>query len=62
MYLLLQRGAAIRVTSLLYLAPPGAALLAWMLFGEPIGVVVWLGMGMSARAVFQGVRGGRTKG
>ena len=61
MYLLLHRGAATRVTSLLYLVPPGAALLAWMLFGEPIGLVVWLGMGMSALGVFWVVRGGRAR-
>lgn len=37
LYLLIQRGAATRVTSLLYLVPPCTAALAWLLFGEEIG-------------------------
>ena len=61
MFVLLQRGAATRVASLLYLVPPGAALLAWMLFDEPIGGVVWLGMAISALGVFWVLRGGRTQ-
>jgi drug/metabolite transporter (DMT)-like permease len=36
LYLLIQRGAATQVTSLLYLVPPCTALLAWALFGESI--------------------------
>ncbi|HET7867513.1 MAG TPA: DMT family transporter [Burkholderiaceae bacterium] len=36
LYLLIQRGAATRVTSLLYLVPPCTALLAWALFGEAL--------------------------
>ena len=51
LYLLLQRGAATRVASLMYLTPPCAALLAWALFGEPVGWVAWLGMGLSAWGV-----------
>ncbi|MEN9539133.1 MAG: hypothetical protein RLZZ126_1368, partial [Pseudomonadota bacterium] len=38
MYMLIQRGALERVTSLLYLVPPTTALMAWVLFGEPITV------------------------
>lgn len=38
LYLLIQRGAATRVTSLLYLVPPCTALLAWALFGEALTV------------------------
>jgi drug/metabolite transporter (DMT)-like permease len=56
LYLLLQRGAATRVTSLMYLTPPCAALLAWLLFGEPVGALAWLGMGLSALGVFWVVR------
>jgi len=52
LYLMLQKGAATRVSSLMYLVPPCAALLAWLLFGEPVGSVVWLGMGLSALGVF----------
>ncbi|BDB30356.1 MULTISPECIES: DMT family transporter [Cupriavidus] len=36
LYLLIQRGAATSVTSLFYLVPPTTAVMAWMLFGEPI--------------------------
>ena len=36
LYLLIQRGAAASVTSLMYLVPPATALLAWLLFDEPI--------------------------
>ena len=39
LYLLIQRGAATAVTSLLYLVPPCTALMAWLLFGEPIAVL-----------------------
>lgn len=56
LYLMLQKGAATRVTSLMYLVPPVAALLAWALFDEPVGAVVWLGMGLSALGVFWVVR------
>lgn len=38
LYLLIQRGAATRVTSLLYLVPPCTALLAWALFGEALTI------------------------
>ena len=36
LYLLIQRGAATAVTSLLYLVPPCTALMAWLLFGEAL--------------------------
>jgi len=58
LYLMLQKGAATRVTSLMYLVPPCAALLAWLLFDEPVGPLVWLGMGLSALGVFWVVRRG----
>lgn len=61
LYLLLQRGAATRVTSLLYLVPPGAALLAWLLFDEPVGLIFWLGVGISALGVYWVVRTGRRR-
>ncbi|WP_077034510.1 DMT family transporter [Pelomonas sp. KK5] len=56
LYLMLQRGAATRVTSLMYLVPAAAALLAWALFGDPVGGVFWLGMAMSALGVYWVVR------
>jgi drug/metabolite transporter (DMT)-like permease len=48
---LIQRGAATRVTSLLYLVPPCTALLAWWLFGERMAVSGWLGMALCAVGV-----------
>ncbi len=44
LYLLIQRGAATRVTSLLYLVPPSTACLAWWLFGEPVSAAMIAGM------------------
>ncbi|MBI5259772.1 MAG: DMT family transporter [Burkholderiales bacterium] len=49
--LLIQGGAATRVTSLMYLVPPCTALLAWLLFGETIGLTVGLGMLLCAAGV-----------
>ena len=56
LYLLIQRGAATAVTSLMYLVPPVAAVLAWVLFGEPITVVTMLGMAITAWGVSLVVR------
>jgi drug/metabolite transporter (DMT)-like permease len=41
LYLLIQRGAAASVTSLMYLVPPCTALIAWLLFAEPITPPRW---------------------
>jgi drug/metabolite transporter (DMT)-like permease len=49
--LLIQRGAAMRVTSLLYLVPPCTAVLAWWLFGEPLTPAVVAGMALTAIGV-----------
>ena len=43
MYLLIQRGAAATVTSWMYLVAPMTALLAWILFAEPITALTLLG-------------------
>lgn len=51
LYLLIQRGAATSVTSLLYLVPPTTALMAWQLFGERITGLVLLGMALTAIGV-----------
>jgi drug/metabolite transporter (DMT)-like permease len=40
---MIRRGAATEVTSLLYLTPPTTALMAWMLFAEPITLEMVLG-------------------
>ena len=51
LYLLIQRGAATAVTSLLYLVPPCTAVMAWLLFDEPITGTTLLGTAMTAFAV-----------
>ena len=56
LYLLIQRGAATTVTSLMYLVPPSTALMAWVLFGEPITVVIVAGVALTAAGVSLVVR------
>lgn len=56
MYLLIQRGAATVVTSLLYLVPPCTAVMAWLLFGEAITVSTVAGMALAAAGVSLVVR------
>ncbi len=51
LYLLIQRGAATRVTSLLYLVPPTTALMAWVLFNEVLTAPMLLGMALTAIGV-----------
>lgn len=56
LYMLIQRGAATAVTSLLYLVPPCTALMAWLLFAEPITAVTILGTAITALGVSLVVR------
>jgi drug/metabolite transporter (DMT)-like permease len=51
LYLMVQRGAATMVTSLMYLVPPCAALEASVLFGESMTALVWFGMLITAFGV-----------
>ena len=62
LYLLIQRGAATSVTSLLYLVPPTTALMAWVLFDETITWTTLLGTALTAVGVGLVVRAGRTRG
>ena len=55
-YMLIQRGAAAAVTSLLYLVPPTTAVMAWFLFDEPITLVTLLGIAFTAVGVSLVVR------
>ncbi len=57
LYLLIQRGAATQVTSLLYLVPPTTAVMAWLLFQEALTPVMLLGMALTAIGVSMVVRG-----
>ena len=56
LYLLIQRGAAASVTSLMYLVPPVTALIAWVLFGESITVLTVIGTMLTAFGVALVVR------
>ena len=55
-YILIQRGAAAAVTSLLYLVPPTTAVMAWVLFSEPITLVTLAGIAVTATGVSLVVR------
>lgn len=51
LYLLIQRGAAMKVASLFYLVPPCTALMAWALFGEPLNLSLLVGLALAALGV-----------
>ena len=56
LYVLIQRGAAATVTSLMYLVPPTTAVIAWFLFDEAITVVTLAGIAVTAVGVSLVVR------
>lgn len=56
LYLLIQRGAATQVTSLLYLVPPCTAVMAWLMFGESFTWAMGIGMAMTVIGVALVVR------
>ncbi len=51
LYMMIQRGAATAVSSLMYLVPPCTALLAWCLFDEVITVLGVAGLALTAAGV-----------
>ena len=51
-----QRGAATRVTSLFYLVPPCTALMAWLLFREPLTPTMLAGTAITVLGVALVVR------
>jgi drug/metabolite transporter (DMT)-like permease len=57
LYILIQRGTATAVTSLLYLVPPCTALMAWLLFSEPITALTLAGIAITAVGVSLAVKG-----
>ena len=61
LYLLIQRGAATAVTSLLYLVPPTTALMAWVLFDELITTSTVIGTALTALGVSLVVRAASPK-
>jgi len=56
LYLLIQRGAATAVTSLMYLVPPCTALMAWALFGEVFTAPMLVGVALALAGVALVVR------
>ena len=56
LYLLIQRGAATAVASLMYLVPPCTALMAWGLFGEAFTATMLIGMMVTVLGVALVVR------
>lgn len=56
LYMLIQRGAAASVTSLMYLVPPCTAMIAWLLFAEPITATTLAGTALTAFGVSLVVR------
>lgn len=56
LYMLIQKGAAASVTSLMYLVPPCTAMLAWLLFDEPITAATLAGVVLTAWGVSWVVR------
>ena len=51
LFILIRKGAATKVTSLLYLTPPTTALMAWFLFDEPLSLMMLAGLGLTMTAV-----------
>lgn len=60
LYVLIQRGAAASVTSLMYLVPPTTAIMAWVLFGESITAATLVGTALTALGVSLVVRPSRS--
>jgi drug/metabolite transporter (DMT)-like permease len=52
MLALLKRGAASKVAPLLYLSPPVAAVIAWMVFGEALSAPQLTGMALAVAGAF----------
>jgi drug/metabolite transporter (DMT)-like permease len=59
LYMLIQKGAAASVTSLMYLVPPTTAIMAWLLFGEAITLTTLFGTALTALGVSWVVRPSR---
>ena len=59
LYLMIQRGAATAVTTLMYLVPPCTAVMAWWLFDETLTASVFAGMALTAVGVALAVRSTR---
>lgn len=56
LHLLIRHGAATRVSALFYLTPPTTALMAWLVFGERMGLPAAAGMAIAAIGVAMAVQ------
>jgi drug/metabolite transporter (DMT)-like permease len=56
LFYLIERGDATRVSSLFYLTPPTTAAMAWLIFGDTLGLIAVLGMMISIVGVALVVR------
>lgn len=54
--MLIRNGAVSRAAMLIYLVPPAVAIEAYLLFGETLGLVQWLGIAVTALGVALAVR------
>jgi drug/metabolite transporter (DMT)-like permease len=61
LFLMIREGAATKVTSLLYLTPPTTAIMAWILFDEPITLLTVLGTLLTVVGVWWVVSQGHSK-
>jgi drug/metabolite transporter (DMT)-like permease len=52
LFMMIRDGAATRVTSYLYLTPPLTAMMAWVLFGEPITLTTLAGTALTVVALW----------
>ena len=50
-FFLVQRGAAAKVTSLIYLSPPTTAVMGWLMFDETFATLAMIGMAVAAAGV-----------
>jgi len=51
LFMMIRKGAATKVTSLLYLTPPTTAAIAWLMFDEPFNVLMILGLALTMTGV-----------
>lgn len=51
LFMMIRKGAATKVTSLLYLTPPTTAALAWLIFDEPFTVLMAAGLALTMTGV-----------
>jgi len=51
LFMMIRKGAATKVTSLLYLTPPTTALMAWLLFDEPFNLMMVAGLALTMTGV-----------